>query len=104
MYGRKSKDKVVSLAKSMWNKVKGTFTSMKNGVSNLTSKARNSVVNHWKKMKSSVTGLASGMWSKVKGTFSNMSNGIRNFSGKIKGHINSMVSGIKRFKQTYRRR
>ena len=79
----------------MWNKVKGTFTNEK-GVSNLTSKARDSVVNHWKKMKSSVTGLASGMWKKVKGTFSNMSNGIRNFSGKIKGHINSMVSGIKK--------
>lgn len=89
------RDKVVSLAKSMWSKVKGTFTAMKKGVSNLTSKARDSVVNHWKKMKSSVTGLASSMWKKVKGTFSTMSGGIKNYAGKIKGHMNSMVKGVK---------
>lgn len=90
------RDKVVSLAKSMWSKVKGTFTAMKKGVSNLTSKARDSVVNHWKKMKSSVTGLASSMWKKVKGTFTTMSGGIKNFSSKIKGHMNSMVGGVKK--------
>lgn len=90
------KNNTIKLAKLLWVGVKRNWNSLKSGTSAVFSRVKSNTISKWKSMKNSMVNITSSLWSKVKNTFSNMTNGIKNFVGRIEGHINGMVSGVKK--------
>lgn len=90
------KNNTIKFARLLWAGVKRNWNSLKSGTSAIFSRVKNDTVSKWKSMKGSMVNITSALWSKVKNTFSNMTNGIKNFVGRIKGHIDGMVSGVKK--------
>ncbi|MFW6999964.1 peptidoglycan DD-metalloendopeptidase family protein [Streptococcus pyogenes] len=90
------KNNTIKLAKLLWVGVKRNWNSLKSGTSAVFSRVKSDTISKWKSMKNSMVNITSSLWSKVKNTFSNMTNGIKNFVGRIEGHINGMVSGVKK--------
>lgn len=90
------KNYITTKAREIWNNVRRKFQELQRGVSRIFNSVKNTMVKTWKSMSSAVTGIASSMWSKVGKTFRGMRDGLKGIIGKIKSHINGMVTSVKK--------
>ncbi|WP_390538028.1 peptidoglycan DD-metalloendopeptidase family protein [Staphylococcus pseudintermedius] len=90
------RNRVVSIVRDLWRRVKGTFTNLYNGTRSIFNRVKSTMTNIWSSIKRSVTGIASSLWNSVRRIFNNMANGLKSIIGKIKSHINGMVNSVKK--------
>ncbi|PNZ38844.1 peptidoglycan DD-metalloendopeptidase family protein [Mammaliicoccus vitulinus] len=90
------KNAITKTAQNLWNNVRNRFTGMYKSIRTIFTNVKNSMVNKWREISSSVTGIASNIWKKVGGTFRGMRDGLKGIIGKIKSHINGMVTSVKK--------
>lgn len=90
------KNAITKTAQNLWNNVRNKFSGMYKSIRTIFTNVKNSMVNKWREISSSVTGIASNIWKKVGGTFRGMRDGLKGIIGKIKSHINGMVTSVKK--------
>ncbi|MEB7779266.1 peptidoglycan DD-metalloendopeptidase family protein [Mammaliicoccus fleurettii] len=90
------KNSITKTAQNLWNNVRNKFSGMYKSIRTIFTNVKNSMVNKWREISSSVTGIASNIWKKVGGTFRGMRDGLKGIIGKIKSHINGMVTSVKK--------
>lgn len=86
---------VTGKASSLWNGVRRTWDALWSRTRSIFSSVRSWLINTWNAIYRSVTGIAGNLWRTVRRTFDDMANGLRSIIGRIKGHIDGMVSKIK---------
>ncbi|RIO87585.1 peptidase M23, partial [Staphylococcus haemolyticus] len=89
------KNKIVSVAKSLYNSVKSRWNALWNTTKSIFSKLKNWAIKTWNGLKNKIISIVKSLWNGVKNRWNALWNGTRSIFNKVKNFMTSTWTKIK---------